>query len=71
MAADLLGEMPVLTAERTHHVGVADILKSKAVREVERERSRKGFSDVGPVVLVKAKGERDAATVSSTADTNA
>ena len=72
MAADLLGEVPVLASERGHRVGVADVLQSETVREVERQRRRKGVGDVGPVVvvvLVKAKGEGDAAAIScSTAD---
>ena len=59
VAADLLGEMPVLAGERPHHVGLAHVLEPEAVGEVERESGRKRLGDVGPVVLVKAEGEGD------------
>lgn len=62
MAAHLLGEVPVLASERgRHRVGVAHVLQPEPVREVERKRRREGLGDVGPVVLVEAEGEGDAA----------
>ena len=69
VAADLLGEMPVLAGERPHHVGLAHVLEPEAVGEVERESGRKRLGDVGPVVLVvKAEGEGDTTVGSSAAD---
>ena len=70
VAADLLGEMPVLAGERPHHVGLAHVLEPEAVGEVERESGRKRLRDVGPVV-VKAEGEGDTAVGSSAADAGA
>ena len=72
VAADLLGEMPVLAGERPHHVGLAHVLEPEAVGEVERESGRKRLGDVGPVVLVvKAEGEGDTAVGSSATDAGA
>lgn len=57
MATHLLAEMPVLASERTHHVGITDLLQPETVGEVGREGRRERLGDAHPVVLVEAEGE--------------
>lgn len=71
MATDLLGEMPVLTTKWAHHVGITNVLQSETMGKIERKRGRKGLSNVSSViVLVKAKGEWDTASIRGTTGAN-